>query len=110
VLNSAFEAYTKAKIDELDIVMDNVATLSDYYSADFPVGITGTDPLAYRVQIILQTGGSPDADADFALAQGEIIWDGTTEIDLGVIFNSNQTTLNRYNEISLTVIDETITL
>ena len=53
---------------------------SDYYSVDFPSGITGDG--TYRVQIMLQVGGSIDADNDIGLFQGEITWDGTTEIDI----------------------------
>jgi hypothetical protein len=104
-LSGAFETYTDADIDEYDIPLANQVD-SDYYSADFPVAITGTDPEAYRVQVMLQPGAI-DADADFGIFQGEIIWDGTQEIDLGVLFTSNQTTLNRYNEVSVIVIDET---
>lgn len=34
----------------------------------------------YRVAVFLQAGGSP-ADSDLAIAQGEIQWDGTAEIN-----------------------------
>lgn len=105
-LSEAFETYTDADIDEYDIPLTNQAD-SDYYSVDFPVAITGTEAEAYRVQIMLQPG-TIDADADTGLFQGEIIWNGEEEIDLGIIFNTNQTTLNRYNEtITTIVIDET---
>jgi hypothetical protein len=107
---NAFVTYTDAGIADLVVPLANVELESDYYSVDFPSEITGTDPLAYRVQVMLQIGGSPEADDDFAIRDGEIIWDGTKEIDLGVIFNTNQTTLNRYNEITTIVIDETETI
>ena len=108
-----FETYVEANIATYDHPLtnqgDGVGGFSDYYSVDFPVVITGTEPVAYRVQIMLQPG-TIDADADFGIAQGEIIWNGSKEIDLGELFNSNQTTLNRYNETSITIIDETETI
>jgi hypothetical protein len=109
VTTEAFVAYAKASIGDYDIAMANVATLSDYYTADFPVAITGTDPTSYRVQIMLQTTGAPDADLDFALAQGEIVWDGTSEITLGTVTITNQTVTNVYGDdapsTTLTVIN-----
>ena len=38
----------------------------------------------YRVTVFLRAGGSP-ADSDFAIAQGEIHWDGTAEINVSTI-------------------------
>lgn len=35
----------------------------------------------YRVTVYLQAGGSP-ADSDLAIAQGEIYWDGTAELNM----------------------------
>lgn len=98
VTTSAFVAYVKANIGDYDIAMANVATLSDYYTVDFPVGITGTDPTSYRVQVMLQTTGAPDADLDFPLAQGEIVWNGSSEVTLGTITITNQTVTNIYEE------------
>ncbi len=34
----------------------------------------------YRVTVFLQTGGSP-VDSDIPIAQGEIYWDGTAELN-----------------------------
>ena len=35
----------------------------------------------YRVQIMKQAGGSIDADADQGVAQGELYWDGSAELN-----------------------------
>ncbi len=95
--DSQFDTYTDADIDKYDVVLANIVD-SDYYSADFPAAITDSALQPYRVQVMHQTGGSIDADADRAVAQGEIQWDGTSEIDIGTI-NINQTTVqNIYNE------------
>jgi hypothetical protein len=34
---------------------------------------------------MLQVGGSIDADADVAVAQGEMYWDGTEEVNLYIL-------------------------
>jgi hypothetical protein len=108
--SNTFVTYTDAAIADLFVPLTNIESESDFYSVDFPSEINGTDPKAYRVQVMLQVGGSPDADLDFGIFQGEIFWDGTIEIDIGELYLTNQTTLNRYNEIAITVIDETINL
>ena len=54
----------------------------NYYSVDFPSGIAAG---VYRVTVFLQAAGAPHADNDGALAQGEIAWDGTAEIDISAI-------------------------
>lgn len=74
--SDTFDTYADADIDTYDVVLANLDD-SDYYSVDFPSGISaGT----YRVQILWQIGGSIDADADEVIAHGEIDWDGTAEI------------------------------
>ena len=76
--DSQFDTYTDADIDKYDVVLANQVD-SDYHSVDFPSAIArGT----YRVQIMLIVGGGIDADADIAIAQGEIYWDGAQEIDI----------------------------
>lgn len=75
--DSQFDTYTDADIDKYDVVLTNQVD-SDYYSVDFPSGITVQG--IYRVQVLKQDGGAIDADADVVVAQGEIAWDGTTEI------------------------------
>lgn len=52
---------------------------SDYHSVDFPSDITAG---VYRVQVMLQVGGALDADLDYAIAEGEIYWDGSAEINI----------------------------
>jgi len=76
--SNTFDTYTDADIDDYDIPLTNHAD-SDYHSADFPSDITAG---IYRVQIFEQAGGTIDADADVAIAQGEIYWDGSAEINI----------------------------
>ncbi len=76
--DSQFDTYTDADIDKYDVVLANQVD-SDYYSVDFPSAIGAG---VYRIQIMKQVGGSIDADADIGVAQGEIYWDGTAEIDI----------------------------
>ena len=69
--------YTDANIDRYDIPLTNHAD-SDYHSADFPSAISQG---VYRVQVMSRVGGALDADADVPVAQGEIYWDGSAEIN-----------------------------
>lgn len=86
-----FDTYTDADILDYDVPLTNHVD-SDYHSVDFPSDISfGT----YRVQIMEQIGGAIDADVDKAVAQGEINWDGTEEINILIFFNK---LLNIYDE------------
>jgi len=76
--DSQFDTYTDADILKYDIPLTNQVD-SDYHSADFPSAIGAG---VYRVQVMEQVGGSIDADADVVVAQGEIYWDSTAEIDI----------------------------
>ncbi len=106
-----FEAWVDGNVGTYDHPMtDNDG---GYYSVDFPTSITGTDLETYRVSVVLQASGSPDADdtVDRRLAKGEIFWDGTQEVDIGTINITNQTVTNVYDESSpppITVIDESL--
>ena len=71
-----FDTYTDADIDDYDIPLANLAD-SDYHSVDFPVIAAGV----YHVQVLHQIGVI-DADADIVVAQGEIYWDGTAEMNI----------------------------
>ncbi len=95
--DDTFDTYTDADILKYDIPL-SVVVDSDYHIADFPVAITDSALQTYRVQIFLQSGGSPSADDDLAESQGEIYWDGTSESDLGTITITNNTITNVYNE------------
>lgn len=108
--DSQFDTYTDVDIDKYDVVLANQVD-SDYYSVDFPAAITDSATQTYRVQVMLQAGGSIDADLDTAIAQGEIYWDGTSEVDIGTISITNQTVQSIYDESSpspITVIDESL--
>lgn len=48
-----------------------------HFVGSFTVAVAGV----YSVVIYLQAGASPD-DSDLAIAQGEIYWDGTAEINI----------------------------
>ena len=76
--DSQFDTYTDADILKYDVPLTNHAD-SDYHSANFPSAIGAG---VYRVQVILQVGGAIDADVDYVVAQGEIYWDGTAEINI----------------------------
>ena len=110
--DSQFDTYTDVDIDKYDVVLANQVD-SDYYSVDFPAAITDSATQTYRVQVMLQAGGSIDADLDTAIAQGEIYWDGTSEVDIGTIAITNNTVQSIYDESSppsITVIDESLIL
>lgn len=75
--SDTFDTYTDDDIDDYDVALTNHVD-SDYHSADFPSGISAG---VYRVQIMWRVGASIDADDDIAVAQGEVYWDGTAEIN-----------------------------
>jgi len=107
--DSTWDTYTDTDIDKYDVVLANQVD-SDYYSVDFPAAITSTTQQTYRVQIMYQAGAI-DADDDIAIAQGEIFWNGVSEITLGTINITNTTVNNSYDETltpGVSVIDETI--
>ena len=52
--------------------------VSGHYVGDF---VTSGGSGVYRVTIYLQVGVNP-ADTDMALAQGEIYWDGSKEVNV----------------------------
>jgi hypothetical protein len=67
---------------------------SGHYKADFDASTNITTAGMYYVVVYLQAGANP-ADSDVALAQGEIAWDGASEITpytiWGAAFNLGQT-------------------
>ena len=73
-----FEAWSDANVGNYDIPMTDHD--GDYYSVDFPAAIATAG--VYRVTIFKQAAGSPHADNDLSIAQGEIYWDGTAEISI----------------------------
>ncbi len=93
----AWDEYTDADIQDYIVPMTNHVD-SDYHSADFPTAIaTGV----YRVQVMLVTDPPlPDADADIAVAQGEIYWnhDTSSEIDPSTLSDRLNFVLNIYDE------------
>ena len=64
--DSQFDTYTDADIDKYDVVLANQVD-SDYYSVNFPSGITSTTQQAYRVQVMHQVAGAINADNDKAV-------------------------------------------
>ena len=76
--DGTWDTYTDADIDKYDVPLTNHVD-SDYHSVDFPSAIARG---VYRVQIMVIDGAAMDADADIGVAQGEIHWDGSAEIDI----------------------------
>ena len=66
--------------DDYDVAMTEQGSSSGHYTAQFDAS-NNISAGIYRVTIYLQSGANP-ADADVALAQGEIYWDGSSEITL----------------------------
>ncbi len=94
---NTFDTYTDADIATYNVELSNIVD-SDYHSVDFPSDITSG---VYRIQIMLQDSAvadTPHADNDLPVAQGELFWDGTTEIDLFSAVNVGGRILNVYDE------------
>jgi len=72
-----WEAWNDANVGNYDVAMTDHD--GDYYSVDFPTVITTAG--VYRVTIFRQAAGAPHADNDASIAQGEIHWSGSAEID-----------------------------
>ncbi len=80
-----FEVWADGNVLNYDIPMTDQG--GDYYTVDFPAAITTAG--VYRMVIALRAGANA-AVGDARLAQGEIYWDGTAEINL----SSLDTTIN----------------
>lgn len=72
-----FEVWADGNVLNYDVPMTDQG--GDYYTADFPSVITTAG--VYRIAIALRTGGSA-AVGDVRIAQGEVSWDGSAEIDI----------------------------
>ncbi len=104
----AFEVWADGSVLNYDIPMTDQG--DGFYTVDFPVVITDTAQQAYRVIIKVRDGANA-AVGDIKLAQGEIHWNGVSEIDIGTINITNQTVTNVYDESTpppITVINETL--
>ena len=71
--------------DDYDVQMTEEDSCG-HYKADFDAS-SNIAAGVYHVVVYLQSGANP-VDADVALAQGEIYWDGTNEITLSTIVGS----------------------
>jgi hypothetical protein len=71
-----WEVWADGNVLNYDIPMTDHG--GDYYSVDFPAAITTAG--VYRIAIALRAGANA-AVGDTRIAQGEIHWDGTAEID-----------------------------
>ena len=92
--DSQFDTYTDADIDDYDVPLANHAD-SDYHSVDFPGDIAIG---VYRVQVMLQVGGTIDADLDYAVAEGEIYWNGSAEMNILTLLSQGSKILNVYDD------------
>lgn len=70
----AFETYATANIANYDIALTEQGTGSNFYSGNFPTGIT--TPGLYLITIHEQAGGGP-AESDTILSLGELHWNGS---------------------------------
>lgn len=70
----AFETYATANIADYDIALTEQGTGSNFYSGNFPTGIT--TPGLYLITIHEQAGGGP-AESDTILSLGELHWNGS---------------------------------
>jgi hypothetical protein len=93
--DETWDTYTDADIDKYDIPLTNHVD-SDYHSADFPAAITTAG--VYRIQYMWQVGGSIDADADRAVFQGELYWNGSAEYDMYEQYLAAHRVVNQYDE------------
>jgi len=95
--SNTFDVYTDADIDDYDVVLttQGIGADSDYHSVDFPTDIAAG---IYRVQIMRQVGGTIDADADIAIAQGEIYWDGSAEQNFYTLIGADGDTLETLSD------------
>ncbi len=91
-----WEPWQDANVGNYDVPMTDHD--GDYYSVDFPAVIATSG--VYRVTVFLRAGVAPHADNDTSLAQGEIYWDGSEEIDLLSIDIDARILQNVYNETS----------
>jgi len=66
--------------DDYDIPMIEYGTASGHYVCQFDAAGNIGEGI-YRIAIYLQTGANP-VDADVCIAQGELYWDGRSEINL----------------------------
>jgi len=83
--------------DDYDVTMtETTVGSSGHYIGDFDASgniSAGT----YRITIYLQDGASP-ADTDVAIAQAEIYWGGSAEIELGTLNNGQKIKTEFYDE------------
>jgi len=103
-----FETWNDANVLNYDIPMTDIG--DGNYTVDFPAVITNTTQQSYRIVIKVRAGANA-AVGDKAIAQGEIVWNGTSEIDVGTINITNTTVTNHYDETitpGFTVINETV--
>ena len=71
--------------DDYDVTMtETTIGSSRHYEGDFDAS-ANIGAGVYQVTVYRQAGGSP-ADTDKAVAQGEIYWDGTAEVNLYTIY------------------------
>lgn len=72
-----FEVWADGNVLNYDIPMTDQG--GDHYTVDFPSVITTAG--VYRIAIALRAGGTA-AVGDRRIAQGELYWDGSSEIDI----------------------------
>ena len=86
-----FETWADGNVANYDVPMTDQG--GDYYSVDFPAVITTSG--IYRVAIALRAAGTA-AVGDRRIAQGEISWDGASEIVISGLTGSSFRHTNEY--------------
>ena len=81
--------------DDYDVAMAENAPDGHYVGEFDPSGNVAAG--VYKVTVFLQAGANP-ANADLAIARGEMIWSGSSEITLGTLSGQGSKVLNRYDE------------
>jgi hypothetical protein len=77
---SASEVWGTGGRDASDYAVLMAENVPDgHYVGDFDTSVNITTAGIYKVAVFLQVTGVP-VDADFPLSQGEMSWDGTTEV------------------------------
>lgn len=75
VSTTTWVTWNDANIEDYDTALTD--RLINYYSADFPAGIT--DPNVYNVVIFLKAGANPHLTNDTMIGGGTVFWDGAGE-------------------------------
>ena len=95
-----FVDYADIDIGRYDVPLTPFGTTSDLYAVNFPAIIITAS--VYYITIFEQdsvTPATPDVDADEAIAQGVVYWDGVAESDLATVTTEVEKTLYEFERV-----------